>query len=316
MSTTVCGRYAISNEDGSDVAAIYSIRENENGCDHYLRVYTRTMDRSGRPQIRETCIECGQFTTQQLKTSEHPDWAKYPTRNTEYDRLDEKFRRRFLRGKPISPIIYVAGDSSGHLIEQGELWHSRDLHYGDQCLDLWNQIIDGIPHQDIPRERRRALQFGLTSIFYHAKMIDIFVATSFEANQYASVITSAIAKRIPVESISISVDDSPHITRFGDGFRYNDFLASKQWAETKRLAIGWYPNSRSSRARRPVCEIPNCSRQDNKIDCHHLTYARAGHENEGDLIFVCSRCHQNIEYLKTVMPTDYQPLPLSTNHGI
>lgn len=59
---------------------------------------------------------------------------------------------------------------------------------------------------------------------------------------------------------------------------YHDYLQSQEWKE---------------KATREKIKNPNCSLCNRKGDLHvhHRTYVRAGKEQDGDLIVLCSDCH-------------------------
>lgn len=304
MTTTLCDTREVYGEDYSDLSVIYQYDDSEITCHHMLLVHARKMDSIGRPRIYETCINCGFCSSQQLKTSDHPNWIAYPIVDQNYGPMDARLSRSFISARNIDPVINVTSDSGGYQIEQDRVWHYWDLYFGGKCLDVWNDVLENMSWRDIPRQRARALQFGLTNVFYHDKIIDVLVAVDFDPSEYAGVLSSAIGKRIPTDSILFSTDCSGW-DLFGENFFYSDFLASLQWQQTRSRAILWHPNSRSALECRPACEMPNCSGQSRKIDCHHLTYARAGHEKPGDLIFLCSECHENIEYMNKLIPIEY-----------
>lgn len=305
MTTTLCGTREILDGDNNHLSVIYRYLDLPDKCHHDLLVYARTMDTIGRPSIYETCIYCGNRSSSRLKTSHHPDWASFPIIDQSYNEFDSYNYRRGVFSRSVDPAITVISDSGGYLIDQGRLWKSSDTYYGGRCSDSWNQVLNKIENRDIPRQRARALQFGLQKIHYYDRIIRIDVAVDFDPRDYELIITSAIGKLIPTDHIFISTESADSVTAFGENFFYSDFLASSQWEQTKCLALNWLPNRRSSLASRPVCEMPNCSGKSRKIDCHHLTYARAGHEKPGDLIFLCSECHENIEHVNRLIPHEY-----------
>lgn len=61
--------------------------------------------------------------------------------------------------------------------------------------------------------------------------------------------------------------------------RYADFLASPEWAFTRKLAL-----------RRAGHRCQGCNDSDN-LEVHHRTYERRGEEAPGDLTVLCSGCH-------------------------
>lgn len=305
MTTTLCGTREILDGDCNDLSVIYRYLDLPDVCHHGLLVYARKMDTIGRPSIYETCIYCGNQSSSRLKTSHHPDWISYPIIDQNYKGFDDYNYRRGVFSRFVDPTITVCSDSGGDLIPLGRLWEWRDIYYGGRCSDSWNQVLDKIDNRHIPRRRARALQFGLQKIHYHDRIIHIDLAVDFDPRPYESIITSAISKLIPTDSIIIGTESAYSWTAFGGNFFYSDFLASIQWKQTKYLALEWLPNRRSLSAGRAVCEMPHCSGNSRKIDCHHLTYLRAGHEKPGDLIFLCSECHENIEYVNSLIPKEY-----------
>jgi hypothetical protein len=306
MTQTIDGKHHLYAKDFEPLSVIYKQRSRETSCSHGLLVYANKVGIDNRPQIRETCVECGYYASQQLKLSDHPDHLSYPVINDNFGSFSPGMGRRVMDARAIEYEINEIGDSGGGEIDRGKLWHQGDLSGGRRCIDSWNEILDGVLNTDIPRERVRALQFGLVNMWYHDETLDILVAVSFEPNEYGSILATAIAKRIPLRQLSISNNVDARLTRFGDGFRYEDFLTSVQWSETRHAATWWAPNDRSAYANHPMCEIPNCSGRNRKIECHHLTYDRAGHEEPGDLIFACAECHENLEYIKKITPSVYK----------
>lgn len=76
----------------------------------------------------------------------------------------------------------------------------------------------------------------------------------------------------------------PAITRAADQTRftrgYLAHLRSPQWrALVDRLML----------ERGPWCE--QCQEFSDRLDGHHLTYARLGHENDDDIALLCRSCH-------------------------
>lgn len=67
---------------------------------------------------------------------------------------------------------------------------------------------------------------------------------------------------------------------FGGYATYGEYLQSDEWKATRtkirRRARGW-------------CERCHVRR---RVDVHHLSYERLGHERPSDLIAVCGWCHQ------------------------
>ena len=84
-----------------------------------------------------------------------------------------------------------------------------------------------------------------------------------------------------VFSIFASVISSIFGYGSGRGNAYSLYIASSEW---KGLA------SRIRFQRGNRCE--SCGTNRTKLDVHHLTYARLGHEKPGDLQVLCRNCHE------------------------
>lgn len=61
---------------------------------------------------------------------------------------------------------------------------------------------------------------------------------------------------------------------------YAEYLHGWHWYETRQRAL-----LRSGR------QCQHCYAEDRRLDVHHMTYARLGHEAEADLVVLCSVCH-------------------------
>ena len=48
---------------------------------------------------------------------------------------------------------------------------------------------------------------------------------------------------------------------------------------------------RRTRDNKPVCEFYLASSEYRRLDLHHRTYKRLGHETEHDFVLICERCH-------------------------
>ena len=68
--------------------------------------------------------------------------------------------------------------------------------------------------------------------------------------------------------------------------KYADYILSKEWASLRR---------RCKEADRHACRV--CGTK-NELDVHHKTYERLGHEELGDLITLCRRCHRDHHYFQ------------------
>ena len=62
--------------------------------------------------------------------------------------------------------------------------------------------------------------------------------------------------------------------------RYRDYLRSDAWRQRRNDAL-----------RRDGFVCVRCSGR-KRLEVHHLTYARMGHEEPNDLVTLCSACHQ------------------------
>lgn len=61
---------------------------------------------------------------------------------------------------------------------------------------------------------------------------------------------------------------------------YAEYLRSPHWMATRAKAIRRAGNR---------CQVCNGSE---RLEVHHRTYDRIGHESAGDLIVLCRECHQ------------------------
>lgn len=303
MTTSVSGR-GLFAYDWNPLRVIYKI--DLPACSHSLTIFTRKETKNGKRQIYETCVECGKYMSKALSLSDHAEHWSYPYVDDHWQlSVGDYEYRRTTRCRVIDHTVNEIGEHSGGEVCSWRLYHSGDIYYGSRIADCWNRLLDDISHKDIPRERARALQFGLSGIWHNDGTIWISVAVSFDPNKYAEVIAEELLKRIPITSLDLNSEVNKELTRFGDGFRYSEYLTSTQWIQVKKEAIYWEPNRNSAMTGMPVCESPNCSGKVGKVDCHHLTYERAGHEEPGDVIFLCAACHANAEHIKAVTPKLY-----------
>jgi hypothetical protein len=51
---------------------------------------------------------------------------------------------------------------------------------------------------------------------------------------------------------------------------------------------------RRTRDNKPVCEFYLASSEYRRLDLHHRTYKRLGHETEHDFVLICERCHPGV----------------------
>jgi len=69
----------------------------------------------------------------------------------------------------------------------------------------------------------------------------------------------------------------------GENREYKEYLLSPRWRKLRRAVM--------LRAK-GQCEI--CRRYEG-VDCAHLTYERVFHEHMEDLLWVCKRCHRELD---------------------
>jgi hypothetical protein len=72
---------------------------------------------------------------------------------------------------------------------------------------------------------------------------------------------------------------------------YRSYLASRAWRDRRRA---WYAAWLTRAGTPPVCLV--CDRQwsPKSGHLHHLTYVRIGHEDDTDLVPLCSRDHRRL----------------------
>lgn len=68
--------------------------------------------------------------------------------------------------------------------------------------------------------------------------------------------------------------------------KYIRYINSKAWAIRREFAIEKAANK---------CQL--CGRKE-ELTVHHLNYERFGQENDEDLLVVCVRCHNDLEFTK------------------
>lgn len=66
-------------------------------------------------------------------------------------------------------------------------------------------------------------------------------------------------------------------------FDYAAYLASHEWRERRNDAL-----------RRDGFRCQRCSAT-RRLQVHHLTYVRVGHEDPDDLVTLCARCHKHVD---------------------
>jgi hypothetical protein len=128
------------------------------------------------------------------------------------------------------------------------------------------------------------------------------MATSIDLSEYENPLLEAFNEiGVSINTVSLRLLDEnhdPELTKFDDNPKYSDYLASKQWRNNRDAAIAYEPNIISAERGRPSCENPYCRSFASKVDCHHLTYRNVGHEQPGELIFLCRECHGIAEFFK------------------
>lgn len=67
----------------------------------------------------------------------------------------------------------------------------------------------------------------------------------------------------------------------GEFLKYREYLKSPEWQRRRRHAL-----------QRADFLCQNCNKRDKRLEVHHLTYARRGHELPTDLIVLCRACHE------------------------
>ena len=75
-----------------------------------------------------------------------------------------------------------------------------------------------------------------------------------------------------------TLDDIEEIIRTGTSTRYESYIGSVEW------------QIKSARAKRahPFCTL---CRSRSRLETHHNTYVRLGHEHDDDLVILCATCH-------------------------
>jgi hypothetical protein len=66
--------------------------------------------------------------------------------------------------------------------------------------------------------------------------------------------------------------------------KYNEYILSSDWQRIRR-----------ERLQKDGFRCVRCARR-HELQVHHLTYERLGHERIDDLVTVCVRCHNDIDF--------------------
>jgi len=70
--------------------------------------------------------------------------------------------------------------------------------------------------------------------------------------------------------------------KYGGKSDYADYLKTKHWQTTKRLALEHYGN---------ICSV--CG-TDKKLNVHHVSYKNRGKEKLSDLMILCKKHHEGV----------------------
>jgi predicted HNH restriction endonuclease len=71
----------------------------------------------------------------------------------------------------------------------------------------------------------------------------------------------------------------------------DSYLTSRVWRDRRRA---WYAAWLTRAGTPPTCRVCDCQWSPKSGHLHHLTYARIGHEDDTDLIPLCSRDHHRL----------------------
>lgn len=307
MTSSVSGKYSLHDDRWESLKTIYRIIGLD--CRHSITAYAWTV---GGCQIKEVCVECGKSMSDALPFADHPSRDEYPLR----------LRRRYLtqeltaeklpehtRAEVQSVHINECTDSGGGELLNLRVWDSSCVHDARTIMLLWNPIVHRALSGITTKNIIGALQFGLrcvevVSSHDEEDMNDVVLemSISFDATPYLDHI-AAILKKHTWTIGRITITRQPDVfgseNVFGTDFTYENYLQSGHWAARKLEAMNWTPNHRSSLRRTLSCESPSC-RDGAGVQCHHLTYVNAGHEQPGDLVFLCRSCHENAEFMKEI----------------
>lgn len=68
--------------------------------------------------------------------------------------------------------------------------------------------------------------------------------------------------------------------------RYESYMASPNWRKRRQTAL------KLAGYRCQGCGVTSA---DERLEVHHLTYERFGHENDADLVVLCRDCHRKAD---------------------
>lgn len=300
MASSPDNRYGyFDHETSRALDVVY--RYQDASCDHSLEVFARLETSDQRWQVYQCCVICGHYSSGPLPHAQHPEFMSYPIINDDY-RLSSDATPRQVRVRWRKQSIFAMGDSSGSLICDRELFHAKDAYMGRRALYLWNECINAIDARHIAPGRRKLLQYSLQEILLEGGILGAWMSTDIDLTRYEEPLRSAFnATGLRVDELYfLGLDDrcDSDLTMFGEDPTYSDYLASNQWRKNREAAVWYTPNTSSRSKRRPTCENPYCRSFASAVDCHHLTYRNVGHEQPGELIFLCRECHDMAEFFK------------------
>jgi 5-methylcytosine-specific restriction endonuclease McrA len=288
--------------DGQTNAPIDAIyRHVDANCDHDLEVFARLETSDQRWQIYRCCVKCGEHFDGPLPYAQHEDFMSYP-------RIDDRFTQNAAAARQVRvrwrrQNIFAVDDSGGFRVCDRRLNHAGDCHRGTRALYRWNECVDSISHKNIARGGRRLLQYALHEILLEDRILGAWMATDIDLSKYEEDIESAFNEiGLEVDEVYLcGLDDqcADDLTLFGEEPTYSDYLKSTQWQRNREAAMRHEPNITSRKTGRPSCENPYCRSVFGKVDCHHLTYRNVGHEQPGELMFLCRECHNIAEFFKS-----------------
>lgn len=318
MTLSVCGRRHIGDLDWQPLRIIYRITGLE--CDHPITTYAWTL---GGIHIKEVCVRCGHRLTDALPFSDHPDRDDYPVLDQRTYATESKAADLWVEHIRVGYVdvdITEHTDSGGSLFFSERIWDVSSLVTARSLMLLWNEIVyrglSGIASMNVIQ----AMQYGLREIAVNGAGPDdgddgvhavARLSIDFDARPYEQILTELHQKYAPnlvCMRLYKKIEDLQPEDIFTVDFTYADWTRSGYWFDRKRQAIEWDPNEKSQRRLSPVCESPSC-RDGAVVQCHHLTYVNAGHEQPGDLVFLCRSCHENAEFMKRIARPQEISLP-------
>lgn len=309
MTLSVCGRRQIFDHDWNPLKTIYEVRGLE--CDHSITTYAYT---TGGIHIKEICVRCGHRLTNPLPYAEHPDRGGYPALYPRVYVTESEAREEWVEHISVKSIeiqIAESTESGGAIFPSERVWDQSCLTTARSVMLNWNEIIYQGLRGKVSWGILQALQYGLRNIVsgeagHDDQDDDVYVvarmSVDFDLKPYVGIIHDLhrkYARRLAGLFLLTDTDQLAPEDIFTADFTYADWLQSNHWAERKLQAIKWNPNRKSEMRFSAVCESPSCF-ETHGIQCHHLTYINAGHEQPGDLIFLCRSCHENAEFMKEI----------------